>query len=332
MSAKSDALEVFTNLKIFIEKHLQLPIKTVRTNWGGKFRTFSSLLTNSGIHFRHPYPHIHHQNGKTERKHIHIVDVGLTLLAQAHLPLKFWWNAFHIAVYLINRLPTPVLNNISPFQKLFHSQPDYSILKTFGGACYPTLRPYNRHKFDFKTARCIFIGYSSQHKGYQCLHSSRRVYISNHVTFDESSFPYESRADFSSISSSCQSTAHSESSLSSSTPSVTQLQAPLAASSEHHLNVPPVVTPVYFSNNFNSTSSSPSPPSHNPPPHTLLQPASSGHPMITRSKASIFKPKVYLSALLAQKSEPTSVSKVLSDPMCYKAMQEEYLALKTNHI
>ena len=53
--------------------------------------------------------------------------------------------------------------------------------------------------------------------------------------------------------------------------------------------------------------------------------------MITRSKAGIFKPKIYLSALLAQKSEPTSVSQALSDPMWYKAMQEKYLALKTNH-
>ena len=33
-------------------------------------------------------------------------------LAQTHLPLKFWWNAFHTATYLINR-PTPILNNKS---------------------------------------------------------------------------------------------------------------------------------------------------------------------------------------------------------------------------
>ena len=207
---------MFKNFKTFIEKHLQLAIKTVQTDWGREFRSFSSLLTTSGIHFRHPCPHIHHQNGRIERKHRHIVDVGLTLLAQAHLPLKYWWNAFHTAVYLINRLPTPVLNIISPFQKLFYYQPDYSTLKTFGCACYPTLRPYNRYKLDFRTARCIFIGYSSQHKGYMCLHSSMRVYISNHVTFDESSFPYESGVDFSSTSLSCQSTSHSESSFQSS--------------------------------------------------------------------------------------------------------------------
>lgn len=125
-----------------------------------------------------------------ERKHRHIVDVGLTLLAQSKSPLHFWWNAFHTAVFLINRLPTPVLNNVSPFFKLFQQHPDYSILRVFGCACYPYLRPYNRHKLEFRSSRCIFIGYSPHHKGYQCLHSSGRVYVSNHVIFDEKSFPY----------------------------------------------------------------------------------------------------------------------------------------------
>jgi len=40
---------------------------------------------------------------------------------------------------------------------------------------------------------CIFIGYSSNHKGFQCLDpSSRRVYISRNVIFDEEQFPAHS--------------------------------------------------------------------------------------------------------------------------------------------
>ena len=166
LKAKSDSLQVFTDFKNFIEKHLVKRINTVQTDWGGEFISFSLLLTASSIHFRHPCPHIHHQNGKIERKHRHI----LTLLAQSNLPLTFWWNAFHTLVFLINKLPTPVLNNVSPYFKLFHQTPDYSFLRVFGCACYPYLRPYKKHKLEFRTGRCIVIGYSPNHKGYQCLH------------------------------------------------------------------------------------------------------------------------------------------------------------------
>jgi len=41
-----------------------------------------------------------------ERKHKHIIALGLTLLHHASLPLKFWDSAFQTAVYLINMLPT----------------------------------------------------------------------------------------------------------------------------------------------------------------------------------------------------------------------------------
>lgn len=40
-----------------------------------------------------------------ECKHCHIVEIGLTLLAQASMPLRFCEEAFLKSVYIINRLP-----------------------------------------------------------------------------------------------------------------------------------------------------------------------------------------------------------------------------------
>ena len=83
------------------------------------------MFSQLGIGFRHPCPYTHEQNGKVERKHRHIVETGLTLLAQASLPLKFWWHAFASTVFLINCLPTPILHNISPFEAVHNRRPDY---------------------------------------------------------------------------------------------------------------------------------------------------------------------------------------------------------------
>jgi hypothetical protein len=125
-----------------------------------------------------------------ERKHIHIVDLGLTLLCHASLPLKFWDYAFLTAVYLINRFLTASLHNAIPCTILFKQTPDYYFLQVFGCACFPLLRPYNTHKFDFRSHECLFLGYSTSHKGYKCLSPSGRLFISKDVIFNDSRFPY----------------------------------------------------------------------------------------------------------------------------------------------
>jgi hypothetical protein len=100
------------------------------------------------------------------------------------MPLRFWDDAFQTACYLINRLPTPVLQNKSPFEKLFKSVPDYLFLKTFGCACWPNLRPYNSHKLQPRSLQCVFLGYSLLHHGYKCLHiPTGRLYISRTLFF-----------------------------------------------------------------------------------------------------------------------------------------------------
>lgn len=92
---------------------------------GGEFRALLPYLQNDEIHFSHPSPHTHQQNGRARRKHRHIVKLGLVLLAQASMPLSYWWSAFQTAVYLRNKQPSSVLAHNSPFQSLFHQIPYY---------------------------------------------------------------------------------------------------------------------------------------------------------------------------------------------------------------
>jgi histone deacetylase 1/2 len=190
LKLKSHTLLTFQNFKAMVELQYNLPIKAVQTDGGGEFRPFTQFLTPLGITHRLTCPHTHHQYGSVERKHRHIVETGLTLLAQSKLPLDLWDQAFLTATYLINRLPSPTLNYKSPFFLLHLQIPDYKSLKTFGCACFPFLRPYNTQKMDFHSRECVFLGYSPNHKGYKCLDASGKIFISKDVVFNETRFPY----------------------------------------------------------------------------------------------------------------------------------------------
>jgi hypothetical protein len=91
-------------------------------------------------------PHAHQQNGAADRKHCHIVEMGLALLANTSMPLKYWDEAFLVATYLINHTPIKVLNFDTPIHHLLGVTPDYNNLCTFSCACWPNLHPYNSRK------------------------------------------------------------------------------------------------------------------------------------------------------------------------------------------
>lgn len=110
LKSKTEALTAFKQFKASTENQFNLKIKSIQIDWGGEFKSYISLLLESGINHRIICPHTHHQNGMVERKHGHIVELGLTLLAMASLPYKFCNHAFLTTVYLIiNRLPTAAL-------------------------------------------------------------------------------------------------------------------------------------------------------------------------------------------------------------------------------
>lgn len=160
----------------------------LQLDWERECRSFTYFLNQSSIILRHSCPYIHHQNWMVERKYRHIIEIELTLLTQSKLPFKFWWDAFLIAVYAINKLPPVVLKLSSLYEKIFKQKPDYDMLKSFSCTCYPYLRDYNKHKFDYHSNKYMFLGYSPLHKGYMCLHPSSSLYITRYVIFMNSPF------------------------------------------------------------------------------------------------------------------------------------------------
>lgn len=66
------------------------------------------------------------------------------------------------------------------------------VLEVFGCACYPLLRPHSSYKLNPRSKQCIFVGYSLSHKGYKYFDPVfEKTYLSRHVVFNESHFPFQ---------------------------------------------------------------------------------------------------------------------------------------------
>ena len=192
LKRKFDVFKVFLHFKSLVANQFNAKIQTLRTDGGGEFvnTNFKSFCLEHGIQHQLSCPYFPQQNGVAKRKHKQIVASGLSMLHHSNLPFSYWSNAFSTAVYLLNRIPSFVLNFISPWEKLYGHKPPLHALKTFGCAVYPYLRPYVSSKFDPKSSQCLFLGYPPQSKGYICLDVlTGKIYISCHCIFDESVFP-----------------------------------------------------------------------------------------------------------------------------------------------
>ncbi|KAM2558058.1 hypothetical protein TB2_015106 [Malus domestica] len=349
---KSEVFHIFVQFQALVENLSGYKIGTLRSDSGGEF-TSSNLkhhLSFHGIQQQFSCPYTPQQNGCAERKHRHIVETARTLLIASQVPHKFWVEGFLTAVYLINRLP-PV-NKSSPWEQFFKKVPDYKSLWVFGCQCFPWLKPYTNSKLDPKSKMCVFIGYSLAHKGYRCLDPfTNRVYLSRHVHFDEHTFPFH---DPHLLKSSTSHTLEPYSPFPLTFPNLyspnsftSRVPPPISSSptqpapvTQHeqvtqpeHVHSPaPCPAPLQPP----SPPSSPLPPSHSlhpaPPP---VPPISSVHPMQTRSKSGIYKPKALTATTHPLHSHfdsefiPTTYLQASKHSQWRAAMQDEFNALQS---
>ncbi|KAJ0850106.1 putative RNA-directed DNA polymerase [Helianthus annuus] len=328
LAQKSDVYLTFKSFVLMVERQFNTKLKNVQTDWGGEFCNLAPFFSSLGIIHRRSCPHTSEQNGIIERRNRHVVETGLALLAHSNTPTRFWSFAFETAVFLINRLPSRSNSNKSPFEHVFKRPPDYSFLRVFRCECFPYLRPYNRHKMDFRSTPCVFLGYSPLHHGYQCLDlDTERVYIAHHVRFNETHFPFQPKiprptteptppyySTFPDIPGTIPTV---ETTLTADT-TPTATPTPIATTTPT-VATAPTVTPIELVSS--PTSQPPSPPPH-PRPSNLRQ----NPKPTTRYDPSAYHTSTHPSEPL----EPSSFTVANRSPKWRQAMAEEFDALVKN--
>ena len=195
MATKSAAFPLLKTFITYVEKQYEATVKIIRTDNGLEFKDSSALefYKTQGITHQTTCVDTPQQNGIVERKHQHLLQIVRALLFQSNIPNKFWGDALLTAVYLINRMPSSVLNNQSPFEVLYNTKPTYDNLRTFGGLCYAATLKRNRDKLQSRANPCIFIGYPFNQKAYKLFDlKAKKIIVSRDVVFHECIFPYHS--------------------------------------------------------------------------------------------------------------------------------------------
>ncbi|EDO19635.1 Tkp5 protein [Vanderwaltozyma polyspora DSM 70294] len=168
------------------------------TNNGGEFRNklLHDFFIEQGITHELTIPYDSFQNGGIERGHRTIEETTRCLLISGRVPPSLWSEAVSCAVYLINRIPVTSRQNKIPVAEWYQMKlplDGFSHLRTFGCAAFATIpHQLGDGKFSPATINGVMVGYDSEQKGYRIFHpESGNVFVSNQVTFDESSFPLE---------------------------------------------------------------------------------------------------------------------------------------------
>ncbi|KAL2903744.1 Retrovirus-related Pol polyprotein from transposon TNT 1-94, partial [Bienertia sinuspersici] len=193
---KTEVFSSFNSFFAMVTRQFELTVKYVRSDNGTEFNCMKNYFDSHGIIFQTSCVDTPQQNGRVERKHQHILNVGRDLRFQANLPISFWGECILGAVYLINRTPSPLLGNKTPFEMLYNTPPNFDELRVFGCLCFAHNKKARGDKFASRSRKCIFVGYPATKKGWKVYDiETGEIFVSRDVKFSENEFPFSDNID-----------------------------------------------------------------------------------------------------------------------------------------
>src|SRR5258705_133483 len=100
LRSKSETLTAVKNFIELMENQLETKIKQFRSDRGGEFKSkeFDTMLKSKGIIRQTSAPHIHQQNGRTERINNTILEKSEALRTYSGCPQSWWEFSFETAI------------------------------------------------------------------------------------------------------------------------------------------------------------------------------------------------------------------------------------------
>ena len=136
---KSEMEEVFLKIYTMVLAQFQTKIQVFRSDNGKEYfnKALRKYFLEKGIVHQSSCNDTPQQNGIVERKNKHLLEVARALCFTNKVPKYLWGEVILTATYLINRMPTRVLNFKTPLQVFTNCNPKFRLssthpLKTLG--------------------------------------------------------------------------------------------------------------------------------------------------------------------------------------------------------
>jgi hypothetical protein len=192
LKGKSDVCQAVQDFFKMVQNQFQTNIQVFRSDNGKEYfnTNLSDFFRKNGTVHQSSCPNTPQQNGVAERKNRHLLEVARALLFSSKVPNYLWGEAVLTAAYLINRVPSKVLNFQTPIHIFNECFPFDRVsndltLKIFG--CTAFVHEHkNISKLEPRAIKCVFVGYSPTQKGYKCFDpKNKKMFVTMDVTFFE---------------------------------------------------------------------------------------------------------------------------------------------------
>jgi transposase InsO family protein len=120
MKNKSDVFAYFKDFHKGIQTQYGAVVKVLRSDNGTEYtnKVFGEYLSSQRIQHQTICPYTPKQNGVAERKNRHLLEVTRSMMMSMNVPKYLWGQAVLTATYLINRMPSRILDWKSPIEML----------------------------------------------------------------------------------------------------------------------------------------------------------------------------------------------------------------------
>ncbi|XP_062114498.1 uncharacterized protein LOC133825594 [Humulus lupulus] len=160
----------------------------LRSDHGKEFENalFAEFCDHMGIAHEFSAPKTPQQNGVVERKNRTLQEMVRVMLNAKGISQRFWAEAINTACYISNRVHLRTGTTQTTYELWEGKTPNLNYLKIFGCTCYILNDRDYLGKFDSKSDKGMFLGYSPNSRAYRVFNKrNNTVMESVNVRFDD---------------------------------------------------------------------------------------------------------------------------------------------------